>query len=1228
MKKIVFLFSIINLLAFNTFSQSTISFSAGSNNQTFSTCNGFIIDSGGQGGAGYSNNENTTITICTDDPNDFVSVTFNLFNLSTQDDDPSNQTNVDYMYVYDGTSTAANSLGVYSGNQLQGVVIQATPQNPTGCLTFRFVSNSIGTGMFSGSASCETPCATPFASGIVVGGIANDSIHACVGEPLVFQDNGSFAQTGFNLESYTWDFMDGTTALGTNVSHAFTVPGHYRVQLFVQDDNDDIVCKNTNLIDIDVLISPFPTFDGFQADTTLCLGESLVVIATPSEYEQTWTGFPGSESVDDGCLTDDQLGVAQNIELLQTGFASGTTITNVSQIQSICLEMEHSFMGDIVVSLICPNGQSVTLHQQGGGGTQIGIPNQLDNVDCDDPTTQGTPFNYCFTNSATQTWVEWVNGNTGNTLPAGNYEPVQPLTNLVGCPTNGVWTLSVVDNWAADDGTLFSFGLTLDPSLYPDIVEFTPTIGIGADSSYWNAPAAFATIDPNFANQITIVPTSSGQFTYNYTLVNSFGCTYDSSFVLTVNDNPTPFAGNDVTVCNGDPIQLNATINGGAGSGSPCTYVLDLHDSFGDSWNGNTMTVVINGASTNYTVPTGSDAVYNLTIPHGATVSVQFNASGNWANECEYQVFDPLGNIVTQSGQNGTTPTTMPFTFTGDCFGGFDFVWSPSLGLNNPNIPNPIATISDPTTYTLTIFPTGHPLCATTDEISLSVSESADPGDDATLIICSSAAPVNLFPLLGPNASPNGSWFGPNNQPVAMPFNPATMPQGNYRYRVDSLGCISQAIVAVQVINPVITTIVENDATCNSSATGSAVVTATSFSTYSLNGGAFNAATSPFTIPNLAAGTYSITIQGQQGCTATQNFVIEEPDPLQITFVTPDSLICFGNSIELSALATGGSSAYTFTWTQNGQDIGTGSTILVTPPLTQNTYCVTLSELCGSPTTDTCMTVGNPAVIVPMLTPDTTEGCFPVAIEFANTTNSTVVSNIMVDFGDGETGVYQGLNSFNHTYLNPGTYTVSVILTSIYGCIYENEFQNMITAHDYPTADFGIIPGSVSFFEPTVQVVNQSSVDAVTFQWVIPDGTPSFSNSENMVTTFPLDIEAQYPITLYVWNEAQCPDTITKMANVVSEVLLYVPNTFTPDGNEFNQTWGISMLGIDVYNFNLQVYNRWGELVWESQDPTSSWDGTYRGVLVPSGTYSWVLSAKNKINDDMYEYSGFLNVIR
>ena len=102
------------------------------------------------------------------------------------------------------------------------------------------------------------------------------------------------------------------------------------------------------------------------------------------------------------------------------------------------MNFEHSYMGDLTVSFICPNGQSVQVHNQGGAGTFLGIP-----VDNDaDPNTPGVGFDYFWSPDATNgTWVD----NAGGTLPAGTYESFQPFSNLDGCPLNGVWQIEICD---------------------------------------------------------------------------------------------------------------------------------------------------------------------------------------------------------------------------------------------------------------------------------------------------------------------------------------------------------------------------------------------------------------------------------------------------------------------------------------------------------------------------------------------------------------------------------------------------------------------------------------------------------------------------------------------------------------------------------------------------------------------------------------------------------------
>lgn len=1210
------------LFSLGSFAQQTqIDFTPANNGQTFSTCSGFIIDSGGQGGTGYSNNETTVITICPNIPGEIISVVFNFFNLDLTDDNPApNVTNVDVMNVYDGTSTAANSLGSYNGNQLQGVVIEATALNASGCITLEFISNTVGTGSFTASVACETPCNDPQAGGFIVGGLAPDSIRVCVGDVITFQEQGSIAQPGFNLVSYDWDFMDGTTANGQTVTHSYSTPGQYRVQLFVTDDNG---CSNPNLIDLEVLVGTMPDFSTFPSDTNICLGESMTFVADPQTYQVQWTGFPGSQSVDDGCLPDTLLGVSQDIQLLQTGFSAGSTINNVNDIQSICLDLEHSFMGDLVIIIECPNAQQAILHQQGGGGTQIGIPVQADNVDCTDPATMGTPFTYCFTPTATETWVEWVNNNPGvNTIPAGDYEPIDPLTNLIGCPANGVWTLTVIDNWAADDGTLFSFGLNLDPSFYPAVTTFEPQIGANSDSSYWVTPAPHMTSLSADGNTINLTPTAAGTFNYQYVVVDDFGCVNDTSVNLTVDPNPQVLAGNDTTICFPGPGGTAAVQLNGSGVTSSCDYTLVLEDNFGDGWNGNTITVTINGVSTDYTLNAGSTQSFPISVPDGTPVTITFNANGAFVGECFYSLLDEGGTAVLNQGPNLPGAQTDNVTVT--CPPDFVIEWTPAAPLDDASILDPTATLTASETFTVTAYPLGHPLCATSDDVTVTLSVIPDAGLDSTASFCSTGAASDLFPLLGPNADNSGNWFDPNGAQVAMPYDPTTMPPGDYWYVVDANGCFDSARVIITHVVTDITLITPTNVSCNGAGDGSITFEGVNFDSYTVNGGATVVAGSPVTLNGLAPGDYTIVVTSNDGCSDTETVTITEPEPLTAT-ATPTDASCFGVCDgQVQVNVNGGTTPYNYAWLQGvtGDQNGLGTGICA------GTYQVDITDANGCQT-DVTYEIDEPANVIITVAVDTNAGCYPHQVDFTNTTVSNDIVSTTVDFGDGSSGTFQGLDAFEHTYDSPGIFDVTLTLTTVNGCVYTHTFTELVEAYNHPNANFFVNPDNISMLEPITNLYNSSSASAITYEWTIYNGTPATSTSEDVEgVTYPFDAPGLYPVTLEVTDANGCMDSIQKYVTVINDVILYAPNAFTPDGDEHNQNWEFHISGIDIYDFTLRIFNRWGEQVWESHDPSIGWDGTYNGRVVETGLYNWTMECADSQNDKRYTFTGHINVLK
>lgn len=167
-------------------------------------------------------------------------------------------------------------------------------------------------------------------------------------------------------------------------------------------------------------------------------------------------------------------------------------------------------MGDLVVQLACPNGQVAVLHQQGGGATYLGIP-----ID-DESDNMGTCWDYCWSANATNgTWVD----NAGGTLPSGTYESLQPLSNLVGCPLNGTWTFTITDLFAIDNGFLceWSMGVSTDT-------------GSAIISGQWSGNDFVQ--DPNVPFAGWAVPSQAGTSDYTFTVVDDYGCTYDTTISL------------------------------------------------------------------------------------------------------------------------------------------------------------------------------------------------------------------------------------------------------------------------------------------------------------------------------------------------------------------------------------------------------------------------------------------------------------------------------------------------------------------------------------------------------------------------------------------------------------------------------------------------------------------------------------------------------------------------
>jgi hypothetical protein len=152
-----------------------------------------------------------------------------------------------------------------------------------------------------------------------------------------------------------------------------------------------------------------------------------------------------------------------------SGFSAGQTLTDINKLLGICVNMEHSWMRDIVIYATCPNGTKVMLHDfagRTGGEVYLGEPNDFDSGANPIP---GVGYDYCWTPTATNpSWIDYANQTNAHTIPAGDYQSSESLNAFLGCPLNGGWTIRVEDRWAIDNGYIFKWSVRFDPSIVED----------------------------------------------------------------------------------------------------------------------------------------------------------------------------------------------------------------------------------------------------------------------------------------------------------------------------------------------------------------------------------------------------------------------------------------------------------------------------------------------------------------------------------------------------------------------------------------------------------------------------------------------------------------------------------------------------------------------------------------------------------------------------------------
>ncbi|MBR5983007.1 MAG: gliding motility-associated C-terminal domain-containing protein [Bacteroidales bacterium] len=912
--KIIFISLLFLLLGIASYSQEIIL------NQTYTevvtTCNATLYDSGGPNGD-YSSNESYTITFCGVGN---APIIVEVISLRTE------STTYDYIKLFNGTTATGSPIATLGGSSMPA---QTEYEADGSCVTILWHSDgSVQYAGFELSIRCGFPC-QDYTVNITPEAQYDETAQAylgCSGGTVSAQlnflhNNENYEQTIDNT-SFSWVAISdaGTqtfVGMGLNELSEPLAPGAYFFTLTTTDANRCRVISNT----VSVYISVPPTFTGTTITSVVCPGEDVELIGVvnpPDEWQMTIQEVNEERT----CFDDDHIDSEQTSCFTYAAFAPGQTITSVNDIESIGMRMEHSYMGDLDIIIQCPSGQRMTLFEQSCGGTFFGEAvdtHTMGSNSCSDGDQYvGVGYDYYWTQTDNRGLMS-ANCSSVSILPAGNYQPVDDFSSLVGCPINGEWCVIFIDHLRQDDGTLFQTELHFADYLIPaddSIISFQNTYG---DEMWWEGEAVQT--EGNAANNIAN-PTVPGQMGYTFYATDNFGCTYDTTVYVTVRDftdpscciEPTPSISSipDLICSNRTNLSVRNIPNGNTGEWTVVAYPEgdDVNNSatFTSPNSPNTQ-VVINGWGT-YTFRwteyyMGRDDCTSFT-----EVTTTFRQQPT--NSFVYTPIPCFGG-ETEVTYTGNMDETAEFTWE---FGGaFVQYGATSLGPH-------ILTWPEAGTHAISLR-VNNDGCVTGDTVvsilnpERLVIDSISVADDPCYHSNGGSAIVTHH---GGTLPISYSWAAPGTELLNIGV-------GNYSLIItDANGCTAQDVFRINEPDElVIISIETEDLTCYASHDGSISVSA--------GGGSgdlhylwSDAGDGSADRINVSAGEYYLTVSDDHNCISTAYIAISQPERL-VMQMTTDYAVCEGEPTPVHVTAFGGTAPYHYMWNSGNGEFEAGNEI-------------------------------------------------------------------------------------------------------------------------------------------------------------------------------------------------------------------------------------------------------------------------------------------------------------
>ena len=367
------------------------------------------------------------------------------------------------------------------------------------------------------------------------------------------------------------------------------------------------------------------------------------------------------------------------------------------------------------------------------------------------------------------------------------------------------------------------------------------------------------------------------------------------------------------------------------------------------------------------------------------------------------------------------------------------------------------------------------------------------------------------------------------------------------------------------------------------------------------------------TISNLAVGNYTCTLTDANGCVTTQTTSITQP-ALFTCGVNAVNTSCGLNNGSATTFVNGGTGPFNYAWSPGGGNSQTDS--LLAP----GTYTVNIVDANGCTTMDSVTILSSVPAVASFSGIDTT-GCQPICATFTNT--SPAATSCLWDFGDGFTST--NCNE-THCYTVPGTYSVQLTITDGSGCTAIATHTNMVDVYPQPVASFIADPDTASEFDPVIYF-QSTSTNTTNWLWVFGDSAQGTSTMANTNYTFP--DTGSFAVTLYVSNSYGCIDSVTETIFIAREFTFYAPNAFTPNGDGKNDLFLPVGTAIDENSFHMYIFDRWGNLIYETRDFNKGWDGRANGGvdIAQIDTYVWKVSFNDLLRKN-HKYMGHVSLIR